>query len=650
MVNDKIEEIIIYQDKTNNIFKTDKPYIIPLYQRAFAWEEKQLIQLLEDIKDSCTGSKKYYIGSLIVADKESYFEVIDGQQRLTALFILLHCLKAKVDNTLSFACRDKSNYTLGNLDLILSASNMVDDKKIQESIKKGVDIIRNELSNSEGYGPDFLAKLSRVIMYRIVVPPHTDLNHYFEVMNTRGEQLEQHDILKANLMSFLQGDDAYMDVFAEIWNACSEMDGYVQMNFCKESREWLFYGRWDKIPKSNYLDEYVNHVRESGIKRSDNYISDIIKPNFKNNTTRRNEESDVGKDSQRRFESIIDFPYFLLHCLKTYVQSRALVSDDKKELCDSLLNDKKLGLSFDRVIRHGLFKGKHLDEAFFSKDFILHLLQMRYLFDQYIIKREYIGQSSEGHWSLETLAVSGQDGSKKAYYKKTSFLGYYQRKEKFDELHKDNLMIQSSLRVSYTSPKVMHWITKLLLWLGEREDGEFNNLYSLNVFSKIAEQIARDSISDQIYHNFDTDGVYKLGTKTPHIVFNYLDFLIWKKEKNKYDDFSFEFRNSVEHWYPRHPSESEIKIWGDEDGSVDRFGNLCIIQRDVNSKFSNLPPEGKKTSYNNRIANGSLKLRIMSEKTVPCKGISANQNWKEKACKEHEKEMIDLLKEACGIN
>ena len=70
----------------------------------------------------------------------------------------------------------------------------------------------------------------------------------------------------------------------------------------------------------------------------------------------------------------------------------------------------------------------------------------------------------------------------------------------------------------------------------------------------------------------------------------------------------------------------------------------------MNSKFSNLPPEGKKTSYNNRIANGSLKLRIMSEKTVPCKGISANQNWKEKACKEHEKEMIDLLKEACGIN
>lgn len=68
-----------------------------------------------------------------------------------------------------------------------------------------------------------------------------------------------------------------------------------------------------------------------------------------------------------------------------------------------------------------------------------------------------------------------------------------------------------------------------------------------------------------------------------HIVFNCLDFLLWKSESKKYVDFTFEFRNSVEHWYPQNPSEGTFESWID---GVDQFGNLCIIQYNVNSKFS----------------------------------------------------------------
>lgn len=248
MASNDIIELIVYKDEDNNIFKTDKRFQIPLYQRAFAWEDKQIIQLLEDINDSCVGTNsKYYIGTLVVADKGSYYEVVDGQQRLTSLFLLLHCLKANVTHSLSFACRDKSNYTLENLDGILMSSSVIDNDKIQESIISGVRIIQGELSNGDKYGDDFLKKLAHVVMYRIVVPPHTDLNHYFETMNTRGEQLEQHDILKASLMSYLQGDNAWMSAFSEIWNACRDMSGYVQMNFSKTSRELLFGGYWNTI-------------------------------------------------------------------------------------------------------------------------------------------------------------------------------------------------------------------------------------------------------------------------------------------------------------------------------------------------------------------------------------------------------------------
>ena len=69
--------------ETSNLFETQDKYVIPLYQRAFAWKEKELVQLVEDVN----GSKGYYyIGSLIVYNDEQHtnvYEVIDGQQRLT---------------------------------------------------------------------------------------------------------------------------------------------------------------------------------------------------------------------------------------------------------------------------------------------------------------------------------------------------------------------------------------------------------------------------------------------------------------------------------------------------------------------------------------------------------------------------------------
>ena len=189
-------------------------------------------------------------------------------------------------------------------------------------------------------------------------------------------------------------------------------------------------------------------------------------------------------------------------------------------------------------------------------------------------------------------------------------------------------MIQSALRVSYTSPKVMHWITELLIWLFDtnNEDPEF---------PAKAESIAAQATK----RNFLDDKNYKLGVKTPHIVFNFLDYLLWKKNKTKYDKFVFEFRNSVEHWYPQNPSKDSFHRWDDKD----TFGNLCIISRNVNSKFSNLSPESKMKSYGKFINNGSLKLRIMGEIIEKC----SNNDWIETQCHKHENDMIDLLKVAC---
>ena len=271
------------------------------------------------------------------------------------------------------------------------------------------------------------------------------------------------------------------------------------------------------------------------------------------------------------------------------------------------------------------------------------LLRTRYLFDKYIIKREYANDSTDGEWSLKSLYVSGQQSKKKPYYRNSKFTKSGEWLSTNDWRTKTNIMIQSALRVSYTSPKVMHWITKLLIWLSENDCEHIDN-DDLTRYDEFIEQIAIDAVKKDFFDKCE-NGEYAMGVDTPHIVFNYLDYLLWYHNRKKYDDFTFEFRNSVEHWYPRNPSEGTFEQWTD---GVDRFGNLCIIQRNVNSKFSNMSPEAKKSTFTDMIAKGSIKLRIMSELTQAESDLVASLYWKEAAYKKHEEDMIAYLLEACS--
>ena len=614
-------------------------YVIPRYQRAYAWEEKEIEQLIDDICDDNDPKRDYYIGSLIVARRKAddgvEYEVIDGQQRLTTIYLLLQCLldegyfsrgDVSVEEALSFDCRSKSNCTLA---YIRSDARKSEGKEelLDQSILLAVDIIKKKLAREFGDRVEdqkkFVDRLKHVVLYRIEVPEHTDLNRYFEIMNTRGEQLEQHDILKARLMNYLD-DACEREAFARIWEACSDMTGYVQMHFSVEDRVKLFGQCWSDSPSENALRELCRGKRRSEGKPDGLDISKIIDP--------KSEVDDVDgaleeRDAEVRFESIIDFPYFLLHVLRVFCRVKRLSMDGAEEL-GSLLDDKLLLKDFNEVIFYGRMGGKRIkdNKGKFARRFIMFLLRSRFLFDKFIIKRERVEGDQEGSWSLKELRVS----KKKPSYVKTE-LGYrYERsrREKSLERNKECLMIQSALRVSYTSPKVMHWITELLVWLFNNNETERYKL------TDEAERIAAEAVME----NFLDLGNYELGVQTPHVVFNYLDYLLWKEGKEKYKDFVFEFRNSVEHWYPQHPSEGTFEAW---DG-IDTFGNLCIISRSVNSKFSNLSPESKMKSYKKMVQKGSLKLRIMGDIIEG----SSSETWRLSECAKHEEEMISLLCEA----
>jgi hypothetical protein len=625
-----IQELRILDDET--LFDKEVHYVIPRYQRAYAWEDKEIVQLIDDINDS-TGD--YYIGSLVVAkvkDKEEIYEVVDGQQRLTTLYLLLHYLvsrgdlEGEVGKTLSFDCRPNSNYTLTHIQDLLSKEKPFADEedRLEQSILNGLKAIDQKFTTGDAIDVDaFIERLMSVILYRIEVPEHTDLNRYFEIMNTRGEQLEQHDILKAQLMRYLS-NRREQEFFSRVWNACSDMTGYVQMHLAKEEREKIFGSGWNDEPSEDWDDyEGCLDMEQGGDHKV--LIKSIIKPSFEVEVSDGKLEDDKTKI---RFESIIGFPHFLLHVLRVFLSIESISMDEEKVL-GSLLDDKCLLNDFNEVISYGRMEGKRIkdNKGEFARRFIVFLLRSRFLFDQFIIKRESIGDDQDGRWSLKELRTSGAGSAKKPYYADTSLRYKSEWEKTYAPRNKECLMIQSALRVSYTSPKVMHWITRLLEWLFDEET-------VLPKLTDEAERIAAEAVQE----GFLDEGDHELGVQTPHIVFNYLDYLLWKEGKEKYKDFVFEFRNSVEHWYPQHPSEGTFEVW---DG-IDTFGNLCIISRSVNSKFSNLSPESKMKSYKKMVQKGSLKLRIMGDIIEG----SSSETWRLSECAKHEEEMISLLCEA----
>lgn len=634
-MDDGIEELQICNVEGSTIFsQSDVKYVVPLYQRAYSWGDEEIEQMIDDINGIDENSEDiYYLGSLIVSKRNDNFEVIDGQQRLTTLLLLLVFLKGSginliINNILSYDCRKKSDSTFSKLfrdGIKLFKDDIQPDEDCERNLLNGAKIIGDKFASESIDVQNFVSKLSHVKLFRIPVPVKTDLNLYFEIMNTRGEQLEQHDILKAKLMSYIEDEDDKTS-FAKIWDACSDMTGYVQMHFDVNARKSIFGYFWSKMP-----DNPLGALGESSDKDAPVDIDAILASDF-------SVISQDGFDEEYkkvRFESIIEFPYLLLHVLKAFTAREGITLSEGKSLREQL-DDKQLVGEFMKVIEHGERDGAsiHGQEEDFVLEFIVALLKCRYLFDKFIIKREFVENSNDSKWSLKELGASGKKENRTSQYTNTRIAKPKQQTKTSEVRRKNALMLQSALRVSYTSPKDMHWITRLLTWTYTNDVSS-----DPDAFCALAESIAQEPIRE--YLKLSTQNRNSLGVATPRIVFNYLDYLLWRDSQNSYENFVFEFRNSVEHWYPQHPSEGTFETWPTE--KLNDFGNLCIVQRNINSHFSNLSPFSKKDTFKDMISEGSIKLRVMSELTNNEYG-----DW-EKKYKDHGEKMLNRLRNACGV-
>jgi uncharacterized protein with ParB-like and HNH nuclease domain len=100
-MSDEIAQLSIRELLTGNV-----DYVIPMYQRNYAWDEGEITQLIQDIIDYLPDGRNYYIGTLVVAERQegrrTVYETIDGQQRLTTLSLLASYLKNEVAGDFSW--------------------------------------------------------------------------------------------------------------------------------------------------------------------------------------------------------------------------------------------------------------------------------------------------------------------------------------------------------------------------------------------------------------------------------------------------------------------------------------------------------------------------------------------------------------------
>ena len=614
-----------------NRLLNEDTYAIPLYQRNFAWTYDEIEQLLNDVADAFQENRdNYYIGTLVVNKENDIFKIIDGQQRTTALNLIALALKhefgfdrLKAVN-LTFPARKKSNENIQKLFTKQKISED-DENELTRGYGHAKDALKKVLEERQLNPQSFVDYLfENVIIFRSILPEDLDLNLYFERFNSRGEQLEAHEILKAQMMAKFGEDQEMAQKFARIWNACANFDNPVSSQFKMrrkraddfQERERIF--GWDF---SNYsfhniyddIDFYQNERRK---------LSDILgkKVNEKNIEV----EKDFGDYTQ-----VIDFPTFLLHVLAIW---------EGKDTSEVQLDDKKLLALFD-------IKNKNKTWIIEFSEF---LLKIKHIFDNYIVRNSNIDSSSRNkdEWFLqkETYYEYQPNGKAKEHY----IVEERFTKNTFSDSEINQniiLLLQSMFAVTFTANRDSRWLYEILQFL-------FNNIEELNQvefasqFKDFLEKMAVRYAEERL---FTEDKSIKKYGAIPVYAFNFVDYVLWKNReelKKDYDiefkDFKFAYRRSVEHWYPQNPNghDGESQLPAE---FLHSFGNLCIITDSQNSKFGNSYPESKLAQWKKEdiFKRQSLKLQMMAEIT------SKKNRWDICEIQSMEKEVERYVHDFC---
>lgn len=254
-----------------------KPFVIPEYQRPYAWTDEQVVTLFEDLWEFTTtngGTQRdssYFLGTVVSYENNGEQEIIDGQQRITSLFLLLRAIYTKLVATpVTERTAEANNFILkiepaiwrtdkltGAVDYknILLTSRVVNNSgnEILRSILETGHADENAKDNySKNYrcfvdlfdkhsteNPLMVYQFIYVLLNQAILLPITAKEQdaaltIFSTLNDRGLPLSDADIFKAKIYNNLQ--PAEKKHFIDRWQDLDEQSAGVN-----ESIQQLFY-------------------------------------------------------------------------------------------------------------------------------------------------------------------------------------------------------------------------------------------------------------------------------------------------------------------------------------------------------------------------------------------------------------------------
>lgn len=657
-------------------------YEIPVYQRNYAWEEDEIGALIQDVRDSFNKNPNlpYYIGTLVAYNKgDRVYEVIDGQQRLTTIYLVLSAMcNRQITNKLTYRARKKSDATLSYIKGSEQRPDEI-DPGIENGFRCANKVLEGEITDS------FIEYfLNKVHIIRYMVPRDIDLNHYFEIMNSRGEQLEKHEIIKAKLMQKLNTDED-RHTFHKIWDSCSGMNVYVQQK--TDNAEKVFGDNLYGFLPGNY-----NELKEALTEAEANSdglghsipISMIISSSYQPWDNANGDED--GKDS---FQPIIDFPNFLLIVLKL-----SRLSEPSFSPIEFNLDDKELLNEFDKASM----------DAERIKEYSYLLFKCKYLLDNYIVHHSKEDDTLESNpWKLQVW-----------HKERTGKRDRELLKNLIDDKNLQDRIVHllSMFEVCFTARQRKNYLLYCLLYLLTADlntfDGHAYAVFLENMAYRYLNGVymSKSQLSDvnkplpgsfdevmlsggslnnsslttgdaELFVDIYGDGSVKTNG-IPLFVFSYLDYRLWKfydeqvrgrklKEEsrvrreffetlgcsdfelNVFDQFYFSrTRKSLEHYYPQNQATGKDGALNQDQ--INCFGNFAMIGSEANSSGSDWSPHTKLDHYLDssrkirQVSVASLKFMIMMQMCED-KGY-----WGFDEIQKHQYHMIRLLTDVSEVN
>ena len=627
------------------IVERDYFFNIPIYQRLYVWGKEQIEALLSDIWDAHKENKDvFYLGSTLVIERDSahlgsrYFDLIDGQQRFTTLWLISlvwqeslkdYRFKKTTDelrHRIHFAIRPEVKQFF-DIELGGGNASLPEARQLEDAMA----IIKNFANDKADKEALDIPRLTQFIFEKVKlvfseVPDKTDLNKLFEVINNRGVQLQHHEILKARLLCKIV-DQQQRECYSQLWDACSFMGDYVEKNLKLSTNIKLvdfFDNERSKIDSEalasakevlTSLSSFLSSSEQTEL----SLLAILQSPPVEINANKNVDEDDYKSDKVR---SIITFPMLLQHVLRIW-----LVKNGRPDINKIL--DKDLIFIFEQ---NWLQKDTNELEV---KAFIELLWDTRYLFDKHVIK--WVEDESDEVHAIRQLRKNEQKKDSKTYY---SLI-----RENTDS-NVDFGLLQSML---YHSQQLttQHWLTPLLMYLlDHRGEAPFsylkyldNQLFCTNDSDilivrtrKYLENLKSNTFIQS--DNFVSELSEGKGVNFPHYWFYKLEYILWLQLKDTkgsaWKAFRITARNSVEHISPQTPVQHDSNRVTNE--MLDCFGNLALVSRSLNSEYSNLPFNEKRQRFLNKNKNSvdSLKMTLIYEHEV----------WNDELASSHQNEMI----------